>query len=91
MKCNDIFIVPIVVVAAMLTACASSPNTVAADSTEKADDEMVCVREKQTGSHIPRKVCRSAAQIEQEREAARDTAARAQQESSIQQSGTVGN
>jgi len=91
MKCNDICVVTIVVVAAMVSACASTPDTVAADSTEKADEQVVCVREKQIGSHIPRKVCRSVAQIEKDSEAAHEAAMRAQQQSSIQQSGTTGN
>jgi len=93
MKCNDFSITLILLVTATLAGCAAEPDTMASDASDtgKADEQLVCVRERQTGSHIPRKVCRTQAQVDAEREAAREATSRAQQQSSIQQSGTAGN
>jgi len=62
------------VAAVMLTACTVEPSSTTGNATGSGDEGLVCVKEKPTGSHIPRKVCRSVAQIEREQEAAREIA-----------------
>jgi len=52
-------------IAALLAACTSTPQTNLADG-----DKQVCTREAQVGSIRPTVVCRTAAQIERERDQA---------------------
>jgi opacity protein-like surface antigen len=48
-----------------------SPSAKDAADKKAAEEKLVCTREAQVGSIITKKVCRTAAQIEAEREAAR--------------------
>jgi len=48
---------------------APSPERVAELASAESPDDVICRREKVTGSHFARKVCRTRAQIEAEREA----------------------
>jgi hypothetical protein len=53
-----------------LTACASSRN----DSTSSAAaPDVVCVTERQTGTHFSQRICRTRSQMEAERAAAKET------------------
>jgi uncharacterized protein YcfL len=54
--------------ALMLTGCASSEQQTASNP-----QQVKCKRETTTGSHTSRRVCRTVAQIDAEREAARRT------------------
>jgi hypothetical protein len=61
-------------------------DSATADGTDKAKQDpnsLVCQSVRVTGSHLPKRVCRTVAQIEQEREAARKAAERAQQQGGI--------
>ncbi len=43
-----------------------------ASQTQRGDDELICTTEPVTGSRIPRRVCRTQAEIDQDREDARE-------------------
>lgn len=52
----------------MTTACAMNDATKVAEAKENAGDEdIICTRERVSGSNIPKVVCRTLKQIEQER------------------------
>ncbi|MEZ5557053.1 MAG: hypothetical protein R3E86_00690 [Pseudomonadales bacterium] len=53
----------------VLAACTSSQSPATAQT---ASSDQVCTSEKVMGSHMPVRVCRSKAEIEAEREAARE-------------------
>ena len=48
-----------------------------ASQTQRGDDELICTTEPVTGSRIPRRVCRTQAEIDQDREDARESIERA--------------
>ena len=65
-----------------LTACvSSSPSPVVEGepvaSAESLESQIICTREKVTGSNRKQKVCRTKAQIERERQAAKELVRRA--------------
>ena len=65
-----------------LTACVSSaPSPIAEGetlaTTESLESQIICTREKVTGSNRKQKVCRTKAQIERERQAAKELVRRA--------------
>ena len=51
---------------------ASAPAAAASKPTASDDDKLICEYERPVGSNIPRKVCRTQAQIDREREAAQE-------------------
>ena len=53
----------------MLSNCVSSGPEAEIVKLDYGEMNLVCTKEKPTGSHIPVKVCRTPAQIEEEREA----------------------
>lgn len=48
-----------------------------ASQTQRGDDELICTTEPVTGSRIPRRICRTQAEIDQDREDARESIQRA--------------
>ena len=74
-----------------LTACVSSaPSPISEGETlataEGLDSQIICTREKVTGSNRKQKVCRTKAQIERERQAAKEIIRRAAVGSGVTQS-----
>ena len=74
-----------------LTACvSSSPSPVAVGeplaTAESLESQIICTREKVTGSNRKQKVCRTKAQIERERQAAKEIIRRAAVGSGVTQS-----
>jgi len=55
-----------------LTACASSGSDSSTTSSASAP-EVVCVTERQTGSHFSQRICRTRTQIEADQAAAKET------------------
>ena len=65
-----------------LTACVSSaPSSIAEEeplaNSDDLESQIICTREKVTGSNRKQKVCRTKAQIERERQAAKELVRRA--------------
>ena len=52
---------------------AASGPAPAAAKTASDDDKLICEMERPVGSNIPKRVCRTQAQIDRERETAQDT------------------
>lgn len=55
-----------------LTACASSGSDNSKTSSSAAPD-MVCVTERQTGTHFSQRICRTRSEMEADRQAAQET------------------
>ena len=56
--------------AVALSACAGTPDPVA-DASVAGGEQLICTREYPTGSHLPKRVCRTKAQIEEDERTAR--------------------
>jgi hypothetical protein len=56
----------------ILVGCASSNDS--QQSSEAGNSGMICTREKSTGSHFTTRVCRTPAQVDQQRKEARKVA-----------------
>ena len=56
----------------MLSNCVSDGPEAAIVKLDSDEMTLVCTREKPTGSHLPVKVCRTQAQIDEEREMGRE-------------------
>lgn len=51
---------------------ASAPAAAASKPTASDDDKLICEMERPVGSNIPKRVCRTQAQIDRERDAAQE-------------------
>ena len=72
-----------------LNACVSSNSSLSAEEAQVAENDLesqlICKREKVTGSNRKQKVCRTKAQIERERQAAKEIIRRAAVGSGVNQ------
>lgn len=81
-------IVAFAAVALFLAAC--TPNYGTAAASGASDDRRVCVREKVTGSHIPRRTCKTPEQIEAERERSKEAGRAIQEQPTVLGTGASG-
>jgi hypothetical protein len=66
----------LLIVALLVPACGSSSRQTVSDPSTGGGSGMICHEETPTGSSLPRQVCRTPEQVEDQRKGARDMATR---------------